>query len=167
MWFDKELLIKTVESKPLREFLQIIEEIENMWSWSRTHRLLCNTPECKATRRMILRQYEKQLLQKLGVPYREVTVERYDISPMDLVYNTYTERLERLCELIEEHLYWNAKCTKEDEIVCVIETTVSELATALNVSADDVRVVLTQCKFPESTRIELQGDKIIYTYKYD
>lgn len=166
MWFNKGLLIKTVESKPLRELMPIIEEIENMWQWSRTHRLLCSTPECEATRRMILRQYEKQLLQKLGVQYREVPVEE-DVSPMKLVYDTYMERLERLCELIYERLYWNAKCTEEDKIVCAIDTTVSELATALNVSADDVRVALTQCKFPESVRIELQGDKIIYMYMYD
>lgn len=166
MWFDKGLLVRAIESKPLRELVPIIEEIENMWSWSRTHRLLCNTPECKATRRMILRQFEKQLLQKLGVQYREVAVE-HDVSPMELVYDTYMERLERLCDKIYEHLYWNAKCTKENEIVCAIDTTVSELATALNVSTDDVRVALTQCNFPESERIELQGDKIIYTYKYD
>lgn len=167
MWFHKELLIKTVESKPLSELVQVIEEIENMWSWSRTHKLLCNTTECKATRRMILRQFDRQLLQKLGVPHRDVTVERYDVSAAEVVYDTYMERLERLCDKLYERLYWNAKCTEEDEIVCAIDTTVSELATALNVSADDVRVALTQCKFPESVRIELQDNKVIYTYKYD
>lgn len=114
---------------------------------------------------MILRQFEKQLLQKLSIPYREVTVEHY-VSPMDVVYDIFVERLERLCEKIYEHLYWHAECTEEDEIVCVTETSVSELATALNESADDVRVALTQCKFP-SARIELQGDKIIYSYEYE
>lgn len=115
---------------------------------------------------MILRQFDKQLLQRLRIPYRDVPVEHY-VSAAEVVYDTYMDRLERLCEKIYEHLYWNAKCTEEDEIVCAIETSVSELATALNESADDVRVALTQCEFPESVRIELQGDKIIYTYKYD
>jgi hypothetical protein len=163
MWYDKELLIRTVESKPLSELVQIVEDIENMWSWSSSHYLLCNTIECEATRRMILRQFDEQLLQRLRIPYRREVTEHY-VSPAEVVYDTYMDRLEQLCELIYERLYWSAKCTEEDEIVCAIDTTVSELAAALNVSADDVRVALTQCEFPE---IELQGDKIIYTYKYD